>query len=273
MSDPDLNMIMAVVPTGVDPATHYAAFAGQLAASWSSTEGLLVWCAADAELSKVFAPMKAAMKFVPAGGLLDGITVETNTVLLQTWPAAYPANKEKLNSAVPVVTKIENIDEASVRTVIESLYSVMGRNAADVDAFMSGNGLTMVNSGMVIGSAALGVNPQDPGLPNYLRVVMSDSSGAYVNPVQFLTAVADTTSIDKRTHPILSQLSLDGWVEIVCLNEDDSPLVNEPYVVYFSDETTREGMTDGAGRIFEDNVPAGDWAIDLLNHPSFTFID
>lgn len=273
MPDPDLNMIMAIVPDGVDPATHYAPFAGKLTSSWSITDGLFVWCAADVELSKVYAPMKAAMKFVPSGGTSDGIAMTTNTIFLQTWPAVYGSNKEKLGSGVPVVIRVESIDEASVRAVIESLYSAMGRSAADVDAFMSGNGLAMINSGVMIGNAAPGVNPPNPALPNYVRVIMSDSSGEYINPVQFFTAVADATSIDKAADPVLSQLSLDGWVEIVCLDEDDSPLVNEPYVMYLADESTREGVTDSAGRIFEDSVPAGDWAIDLLNHPSFTFID
>jgi hypothetical protein len=269
MANSDLSMPLAVPPTGADLAVFYATFAGRLTPSWSPATGLTVWVAADASIARLYAPLKAAIRFLPVGTLVAGNPTTTNTLVLQTWPAAYVPVKEALQSAVPSEIRMENVDPVTVRNAVTPLFSAIGRMRAAVDSFMLGNGLLLVESGTPIGAAAAAAGPPAPATPNQVRFIAFDPSGAALNPVQFFSEAAEASGIDKTAHPLLSQLNLHGWADIVALDDSDAPLAGEPYVLYLADGTTRVGSTDASGRIFESGIPAGRWGLDLPNHPGF----
>jgi hypothetical protein len=261
-------MPLAVPPNGVDPVAFYATFAGNLTASWTSDAALVVWVSPDIDIARLHAPMMAAIRFAPPGILVRGAPVIEHTIVLQTWPVSYVAIQDALASTVPSEIHMENVDPATVRLAVTPLFEALGRSDAAIDAFMAGDGLLRVNPGTAIGAAASVTGAPVPARPNRVSIQTFDASGQAVNPVQFFSNAADHTGIDKTQHPLLSQLDLDGWVEIFVVDASATPLANEPYVLYLSDETTRMGSTDANGRIFETGIPAGGWALDVPDHPS-----
>lgn len=273
MANSDLSMPLAVPPTGADLTVFYATFAGRLTASWSPATGLTVWVAADASIARLYAPLKAAMRFLPVGTLVSGNPTTTNTIVLQTWPASYVAVQEALQSAVPSEIQMENVDPAAVRTAVTPLFSAIGRTGAAVDSFIAGDGLLLVEAGVSIGAAAPAAGPPAPATPNFVRIGAVDASRIVLNPIQFFSKAADLLGIDKTRHPMFSQIALQGWIEVIVTDAAGGLLANEPYVLYVADATMRAGNTDSQGRIFESGVPAGAWGLDLVNHPSFTIIE
>jgi hypothetical protein len=269
MANTEFSMPMAVPPNGVDPLAFYATFAGRLLASWMPATGLEIWVAADIAVARLHAPIKAAMRFVPAGTPVGGAPTTEHTIVLQTWPVSYVAIQDALASTVPSEIHMENIDPAAVRQAVTPLFEAIGRSAAAIDAFMAGDGLLRVNASTAIGAAAPAAGAPAPATPNRVRIQLFDSSGRAVNPVQFFSDTADHVGIDKTQHPLLSQLDLSGWVEIFVTDASGVPLANEPYVLYLGDGSNRMGNSDASGRIFEAGIPAGGWALDAPNHPSF----
>lgn len=268
----ELNMPLAVPDVGTDPPTFYASFAGRISASWAPGAGLNVWLASGEPFNRLHAPTKAAMRFYPAGSIVAGSPVATHTIVLQTWPLDYVSIRDSLRTEVPSAIHFANVDAASVRAAVTPLFADIGRPAAVVDDFISGNGLLRVEAGSRIGAAA--VAPGGPGgLTNNIGIVLRDQSGGVINPVLFFAAIADHLAIDKALHPLLSQLDLTGWLEVITLDEDGAPLAGESYVLYLSDGTTRQGNSDPNGRIYESGLPSGNWGIDMPNHPAFTIVE
>lgn len=268
MANTDLSMPVAVPPSGADPATFYATFAGRLTALWQPATGLSVWLAADPLIARLHAPMKSAMRFAPAGALVGGNPIPVDTVFLQTWPVAYPSIKSALQSAVPSEIRMGNVDPMAVRDSVTPVFSAIGRSNAAVDAFMAGNGLLLVEAGTAIGAAASEQSPPSPATPNRVQIEAFDASGAVLNSVQFFSKAAEHSGVDQSLHPLLSQLSQNDWVEIIVLDESGAPLAGEPYVLYLGDGTSRTGFTDAVGRIFETSIPPGSWGLDLPNNPA-----
>ena len=273
MPEIKLDMPLAVVPVGTDPATYYASFSGKLTPSWSPSEGLVVWVAAENEISGLYAPIKAAMRFAPAGTTIGDTTLATDSILLQTWPTTYITLKRAFPSPVPSEIRIENVDAAVVRTMVSVLFAALGRTTAAVDGFMRGEGLLKVDAGAPIGTAAAATGAPSPTTPNKVKIVMSDAAGNSLNPIQFLSDASDHAGIDSTQHPLLSELDLDGWVEVLVVDASGTPLSGEPYDMYLADGTTRHGNTDASGRIYETGIPIGEWALDLTNHPSFEMLE
>lgn len=274
MPDPDFSMPVAVPPSGSDSAAFYGGFAGKLRASWTPAEGLIVWVAAEANIARLHAPVKAALRFAPAGASVGGTRIEVNTLFLQTWPTAYTALKAAIRSPVPTEIRFENPDTAAVRNAVQPLFTALGRAQPAVDAFMRGEGLLRVAAGTAIGAAAAaGAGAPSPATPNRVRILLFNSAGAALNPVQFFSDAADHARVDKVRHPLLSQLDLNGWLEVIAADASGSPLADEPYELFLGDGTTRRGRTDANGRIFEQRIPAGGWGLDLTNHPAFTLLE
>ncbi len=273
MTDNQLSMPLAIPIEGVDPISYYLGFAGKLTASWTPTDGLVVWVASESTISKLHAPVKSAMKFVPAETVINEETIISNTLVLKTWPTDYVSIKETFPSAVPSEIRIENVDSAEVRSAVTPIFTAMGRSDTAVDEFMLGNGLVKATAGIPVGAAAAGSDGPSADTPNYVNISMFDGYGNSINPVQFLSDAAGIMGIDKDQHPLLSQLDLDGWIEVVALDVNDEPLVNEPYTLYLADGTNKSGVTDADGRIYETNLSSEEWAIDLPNHPSFHFVE
>ena len=272
MAAPEMSMPVAVLPTGADPATFFATFAGNLAAFWSPTNGLLISVAAAPDIARLHAPIKAAIKFAPAGFSVGNIVVARNTLFLQTWPMTYLSAKEAIGTSAPAEIRIENVDALAVRAAVSPLFTAIGRSDAAVDIFMAGKGLLKVEAGATIGAAA--PDPAAPAAtPNRVKIQLFDGSGFELNPVQFLSDVATHAGIDKNLHPLLAQLDLDGWIEVVVVDEKGAPIAAEPYILYLGDGTTRSGTTGPDGRIYEAGIPAGNWGIDLPNLPSFSVMD
>lgn len=272
MNGLELSMSLAVPDAGTDAQTFYASFAGRISASWTPGAGLSVWLASGEPFTRLHASTKAAMRFVPTGSVIDGSPVASDTIVLQTWPIDYVSIRESLAAEVPSAVHFENVDAPSVRAAATPLFAEIGRPAAVVDDFMAGNGLLRVGAGASIGAAA--VAPGGPGgLTNNVGITLRGPDGSVINPVQFFAAVADNLSIDRALHPLLAQLDLAGWVEIITLDEDGAPLASEPYILYLSDGNTRQGNSDATGRIFESGLPPGNWAVDMPNHPAFTIVE
>lgn len=269
MPDIALSMPLAVVPAGDDPATIYAGFAGKMMPSWSPSDGLIVWVAAENNIARLHAPTKSAMRFAPAGASVGGVPLALDTLLLQTWPTTYVGIKNAIKTSVPSEIRFENVDAMAVRNSVTPLFTAIGRSNAAVDAFMAGDGLLRVTAGIAIGAAAPTDDAPSAAVPNRVRILMFDSFGAPLNALQFFSNAADYAGIDKTQHPLLSQLDLDGWIEVVVLDTSGTPLSGEQYALYLSDGTNRTGTTDASGRIYETGIPAGGWAIDIPNQPSF----
>jgi hypothetical protein len=269
MGDMPLTMPLAVPPEGADPSSFYASFANKLTSSWSPTTGLEVWLAAEPEIGGLYAPIKSALRFAPAGTLLRGTVLSTDTLVLTTWPTTYVDLKNVMDS-IPTEILMENVDTNSVRSAVEPLFTALGRSQNAVDAFMAGNGLLRIPARTLIGSGATMSNPPTASKPIYLRIVLLDGSGSEINTLQFFSDTATYLGIDTTQHPLLSQLDLHGWIEITVLDASGIPLINEPYKLFFEDGSSRGGTTNNKGRIYESGIPLGSWALDLPNHPSFS---
>src|SRR4051794_24865241 len=114
MTDAQLSMPVAVPSAGTDPTTFYSKFVGKLTPAWSPQTGLVVWVANEADIARLHAPMKAAMRFLPSGTDVGGTPVSADTLLLQTWPTNYVAIKDEIRSAVPSEIRLENVDTVAV---------------------------------------------------------------------------------------------------------------------------------------------------------------
>jgi hypothetical protein len=272
MAEPLFTLPCAVLPEGADPATFYAGFAGKLATELSG-DGLIVWAADEPDVALVHAPVKAAMRFAAAGSTVGGSVVATDSLLLQTWPLAYTDLDPLLPSPVPAEIRIGNVDRAGVRAAVRDLYVAIGRPEAAVDAFLTGDGLLLVKVGVPIGTAASGASPPDLARPKSVEVTAYDAEGAALNVTQLFADGAALAGIDATLHPLLAAIEIEGWIDVVVLDDAGNPVPNEPYVLYLSDNTTRNGATNTEGRISETGMPPGDWALDLPNLPSFAFIE
>lgn len=268
MDQLELSMPLAVPPVAADKQAFYASFAGKILASWLPGAGLNVWLAAGEPFASLHAPMKSAMRFAPTGSLIGDIPITFNMIVLQTWPTAYLSIKEALAAEVPSEIHFENVDAVAVRAAVTPLFAQIGKGAGVVDEFMAGHGLLRISAGTSIGAAAAANGPGG-GLTNNVRIVLRSPAGGVSNPVQFFADVADNLAIDKASHPMMSQLDINGWVEIITVDENGVPLASEPYILYLGDGTIRQGNSDANGRIFEQGLPAGNWAVDMPNHPAF----
>jgi hypothetical protein len=271
MPDTALSMPVAVVPVGDDPATFYAGFAGKMTPSWSPSDGLIVWAAAEIDIARLHAPTKAAMRFAPAGTSVGGAPLASDSLLLQTWPTTYVDIKNAIKASVPSEIRFENVAAATVRNSVTPLFTAIGRSSVAVDAFMAGDGLLRVTAGTAIGAAAPAAGAPSAAVPNRVKILMFDGFGASLNALQFFSNAADHAGVDKTQHPMLSQLDLDGWIEVEVLDTSGTRLSGEQYALYLSDGTLRTGTTGASGQIYETGIPAGGWAIDLPNQPSFEF--
>jgi len=264
-------MPLAVPPPDVDPATFYARFEGKLVGEWSPSKGLLVSVDRAPDIARLHAPIKAAMRFVKAGTLVRNTVVPKDSLFFAIWPITYPTVKEILVLLTPAQIQFENVDADAVRLAVQPLYEAIGRSDG-VDDFMTGNGLLKVTAGTAVGAAA--PDPDAPvATPNRVKIQVIDATGSEINPIQFLSEAATHLQIDKTLHPILKQLDLDGWVEMVVRDDNGDALAAEPYTFFLSDGTTRSGSTDAQGRLFESGIPEGGWDIDFPNHPSITLVD
>ena len=269
MSNPELSMPLAVPPPGVDRIAFYATFSGKLVSEWTPATGLLISVDPLPDIARLHAPIKAAMKFVKAGIASGNAVVPRDSLFLDIWPMAYTAIKEILGTTTPAQIRIVNVDAAAVRAAVTPLFAAIGRPASVVDAFMAGDGLLKVAAGTAIGAAA--PDPAAPATtPNRVKIEFIDATRSELNPVQFLSEAATHLQIDKTLHPILKQLDLDGWVEMIVHDETGAALAAEPYTLYLSDGSTRSGTTDAGGRLFESRIPKGGWGIDFPNHPSIS---
>lgn len=268
----DLFMPVAVDDSGGDPATFYATFDDKLTPLWSSDDGLEIWSSSDPGMSSIYAPIKTAMRYLPSGFVLDGLEITVNTLQLQTWPVSYTDLKETLGASVPSTITIENVDEASVRTAVDTILTAMGRTSTAVDTFMEGNGLLKIDPGTNIATAAVGVSPPEAAKPNYMKITMSDGFGADLNCVEFFSNAAEASGVDKALHPLLSQLDLDGWVEVLVVDSSGSPITGETYNLYLLDGTTRTGVTDADGKISETGITDDSCSLDIVNYPSFALV-
>jgi hypothetical protein len=266
----DFAMPVAQPPPG-DPAAFYATFAGKLTAAWNPGTPLAIRLDAPAAIAAVYAPIKSAMKYVPAGGMLAGAPVASNTVVLSTWPTTFVAAKETLGTAVPAEFRIANVDGPSVRAFAAAEYAALGGAVADVDAFMAGNGLLRVQAGAAIGTAAA-VAGAPPATPNGVDVVLLSGRGDALNPLEFFALAADAVGINRAQHPLLAALPIDGWVELLLVDSTGAPIANTAYVLYLSDGTQRNGNSDAGGRVYETGLPAGAWQLDVPAHPSIELL-
>jgi hypothetical protein len=273
MSLTDLQMPIAAVPDGGDTVAVYGTFTGNISATWTPADGINIWLAANGDIPALYAPIAAAMRFVASGAALGSGTADSDTLLLRTWPTAYVALREVLGSFLPAEIRFGNVDATALHTIITTIFTALGRTSEAVDAFVAGTGLVRVSAGDRIGAAAAGTSPPAAVTPNLVTIRVFDAAGNEMNEIQTLDAIAEHASIDGTQHPLLANLPRDGWIDITVLGADDAPLGSEPYTLYFSDGTQRNGATDANGRLFESGVPAGDWAVDLTNQPSFSFID
>lgn len=272
MADPMFTLPLAVLPEGADPATFYGTFAGKLTAQ-ADGDAVAVWLAAEDGIATVHAPMKAAVRFAPAGSALGTSTVDTDTLVLQTWPLSYTDLQPVLGSTVPAQVLIGNVDPAGVRDAVRDLYVAIGKPETSVDSFMAGDGLLLVPTATPLGTAAAGATPPDPSLPNLVEITGTDAGGEPVNVTQLFADGATLAGIDATLHPLLAAIPLEGWIDILVLDEAGAPLPGEAYDLYLSDGTTRSGTSDADGRIAETGMPPGGWGLDLPNHPSFAFIE
>src|SRR5205809_4041059 len=97
---PDVSMPLAVPDEGMDPTAFYATFAGKLAATWAVGDPLEVSVDADIAIARLHAPVKAAMRFAPAGTVIDESPLSSDTLLLTTWPLAYADLRESMGMSV-----------------------------------------------------------------------------------------------------------------------------------------------------------------------------
>ena len=248
----------------------YAQFVGRLEAHWSPGKDLDIHVDDDPLLARLHAPFKTAMRFVPSGEDLHGETLETGTLLLTTWPPAILRLRKALGKHVPAEVQFRNVN--AVRTAVEPLYNQHRKSPAALNMFMTGNGLVRVPAGTVIGLA--GGAPDSWGLsslPNAVRIRFLNARGEIMNPISTLFAIAEHAGIDKTHHPILSKLGSEDWVEILATDNNGKPLKNAAYALYLSDGTHRKGSTDSNGRIYETGLPLGNWAIDIIDYPTFRF--
>jgi hypothetical protein len=199
--------------------------------------------------------------------------VDTDTLVLQTWPLSYTDLEPVLGSTVPAQLLIGNVDPAGVRAAVRDLYVAIGKPETSVDAFMTGDGLLLVPTGTPLGTAAAGTAPPDPSRPSSVTVTATDAAGQPVNITQLFADGAALAQIDATLHPLLAAIPLEGWIDILVLDEAGDPLPGEPYDLYLSDGTTRSGTTDAAGKIAETGMPPGEWGLDLPGHPSFAFVE
>lgn len=272
MAEPLFTLPFAVLPDGADPAIFYAGFAGKLATELAG-DGLIVWAADEPDVVLVHAPVKAAMRFAPAGATVGADVVAVDTLLLQTWPLTYTDLEPLFPSPVPAEIRIGNVDAAGVRAAVRDLYVAIGKPETTVDAFLTGDGLLLVMAGTPLGTASLGAAPPDLTRPRSVVVTAFDAAGAPLSVTQLFADGAALAGIDATLHPLLAAIDIEGWIDVVVVDDGGNPLPNEPYVLYLADDTTRNGATDAAGRIAETGMPPGEWALDLPNHPSFAFIE
>lgn len=268
-----LSMPVAVPPPETDPVAFYATFVGKLTASSSPDTGLSVQVSAEAEITGLYAPIKAAMRFVPAGTQVGETTVVADTLILQTWPPAYISLKDEMETPLPSEIHVENVDAQAVRNAVQPLFAAINRSDEAVESFMTGDGLLKVEAGTPVGAAAVDENAVSPETPDSVKILLFDATGTTINPLPFLVNVADLLQIDKTQHPLLSQLDLDGWVEVVVIDAVGAPISGEAYTLYLADGTTRTGVTDENGRIYETGISAGGWWIDIPGYPSFALLD
>lgn len=266
----DIVMPMAFDESGSDPATFYATFDGKLTPFWSAEEGLVIWCSSDAAIARLYAPIKAALRYLPAGYVYQDTPVDVNTLLLSTWPTTYTDLASSLDFKLPSNIALENVDETTVQTAAAAILTDMGKDASAAADFIAGDGLLKVEAGTYIGSAAAGDSPDDATQPQQVIISLYDGQGVEMNPVSFFSSAADVYSIDKTLHPILSQLDLESWLEVYVNDEEGNALVGEAYTLYLPDGSTRTGVTDASGRIYETGLSAGDCGLDITNYPSFT---
>ena len=267
MADPLFTLPLAVLPEGADPVAFYGTFTGKLTAT-ADGDAVTVWAAAEEGIARVHAPLKAAVRFAPAGS-----TVDTDTLELQTWPLSYTDLEPVLGSTVPAQVLIGNVDAAAVRAAVRDLYVSIGKPETSVDAFMTGDGLLLVPTGTPLGGAAAGTAPPDPARPNSVEISATDAAGEPVNVTQLFADGATLAGIDATLHPLLADIPLEGWIDILVLDESGAPLPAEPYDLYLSDGTTRSGVSDTDGRISETGMPPGAWGLDLPGQPSFAFVE
>jgi len=268
----EVSMPLAVPPEGIDdPTSFYAGFTGRLRPSWSPADGLVVFLDDDPEIARLHAPLKVALRFIPAGTVVDEVTVEEDTLFLQTWPTVYTELRDLIDSPVPAEIRISNVAPDSVRESVRPLFTELGRDESALDEFMAGNGLLRVTAGTALGMAALDSEEMTPEMPNRVKIDMLDGSGTTVNPLQFLAEVATIAGLDISTHPLMSQLNLEEWIEVTIVDADGTPLHDADYVIYLADGSERRGKTDADGRIYETGTPIGNWWLDLPDYPSCEF--
>jgi hypothetical protein len=261
MSDPTFAMPVAVVPASTDAAAFYATFTGKVAVT-PGADGLVIDLGSDPAVMRLYAPLKAAMRYVPAD----------NSVLLETWPASYVSLRDQFSSPVPTRITFRGVDAQAVRDAVTPIVTALGRPVAAVDRFMAGDGLVRVLAGSAIGAAAPAPSPADASRPRQVSLSMEDATSQSVNAIQFLTEAATLAGIDATLHPLLNRLETEGWVEVFVLARDGTPLTNVAYVLYLSDDSVRTGQTDSEGRVFETGLPPGGWSMDLPEHPSFELV-
>jgi hypothetical protein len=271
MSDPNIAMPVAVAPEGADAAAFYATFTGKVAVTAGAT-GLVIDLGSDPAVMRLHAPLKAAMRYVAAGQVVDGQSIAADSVLLETWPASYLVLRDQFSCPVPTRITFGGVDAQAVRDAVTPLFTALGRSTAAMDRFMTGDGLLRVLAGTAIGAAAPAASPADISRPRQVTMSMQDATGQPVNVIQFLAEAAALAAIDATVHPLLNQLETEGWIEVFVLGSDGAPLTDVAYVLYLSDDSVRTGQTDLEGRIFETGLPAGGWGIDLPEHPSFELV-
>ena len=260
---------IAFPPEGDNPVTFYANFAGKLQPNWDPASGLDVWLADSSEIARLHAPLRSAIRFVPTGTELNGAVTTENVLRLQTWPTSFPELKRVLGPATPAEVHFLNVDDTAVRTAVEPLFAALGKSEAAVGEFMSGGGLLKVETGTTVGAAAVGSTPPSSTVPKRVHMSVFGATGELLNTIDFLSRAADHAGVDKSIHPLLSQLDLNGWIEVIALSSEGTPLSSEPYELFLGDATSRTGTTDAEGRVYETGIPPGRWGIDFLNHPSF----
>ncbi len=267
-----VDLPVAVLPQGSDPATFYGLFDNKFSVALSQALDLVIWVDADPELARIYAPVKSAVRFYPSGRDWNGNTIATDSLILQVWPLDYVKLKETLTSALPAVIQIENVDAAEVRNAIRNIFTALGRDESALTSFMSGDGLCKVNARTPLGIASAGIAPPSSATPNRVSFRFFDGTGQQFNPIPFLNETADSAGLDKTIHPLLRQLELEGWIEVLILSETNDPVPNEAFTLYFADGSSRTGVTNQQGRIYETAIPPGPWGIDFPNYPSFQVI-
>lgn len=268
-----ISMPMAVPPEGDDPAAFYASFNGMLQVVSAPGDALAVRVAADPKFARLHAPLKAAMRFLPAGVPVNGSTADADTLVLQTWPIGLLALKTALSITPPSEIRFGNVDVAEVRAAAAARYTEIGRSAAAVDRFMEGVGLLRVKAGTAIGAASVAPlgSPPSP-LPNLVTITLRSADGTDLSSMSVLLALAKAAKVDRASHPLLAILGSD-WVEIRATDADGQPLAETPYTLYMENGTKLTGLTGKDGRIYQAGLEAGPWAVDLPDHPSFALKD